>query len=390
MHAEIAYFIELLGAFVRREPAPPLPNIDARRLLSLSKYSNLSGMCGYMLQPHMEALEPDVALLFSKQFYQTIGTFSNCGEACTALQKQLQDNHIPFALLKGAVLSRLYPAKELRTFGDVDVYIPSAYVPQLRELLAQNNDRITHEDEQQICVSRPPLFIEFHYALEHDVPTALPALSTYLEDAATHMTYWEPVGIPTVDPLFHFIYLISHQMRHFESDSPGIRSYLDLAVFLKSGFAPDCETLAATLRQLGLYEYAATALTLVEHWFGVPSPLDTVEIDGTDIAFLEEYLCCAGLFAQQQNPRAKQVSVHGRLGALWTSLFPPKEQLRKEKTYAALSARCLPAAYIYRLFRGIFCRTGYVLSSAKAIGTATEDAQKRSRVQSILHVGGTK
>lgn len=392
MHAEIAYLLELLGAFVRQQPAPALPpDTDTKKLLELAQNCNLSGVLGYMLLPQTATLGEDTVNLLSKHFFKTVAIFANRNTACCKLQQQLSDAGIPFALLKGAVLSQIYPAKELRTFGDIDVYIPPAYIPALRALLTAQGDPVTHEDDHQICISRSPLFVEFHFTLTADAPAQLPALHAYLENPAPHMTYWEPAGVHTVSPLYHFVYLLSHQMRHFESDSPGIRSYLDLAVLLQGGFVPDSQTLTDTLQQLGIYDFAAKALTLTEHWFHVPSPLPTAPLSKEDIAFIEDYLFAAGQFANKQNPRTYHVAQHGgrapRLRALWRALFPPAKQMRSEKTYEKIARRFLPFAYIYRLFRGVFCRTSYAVSSAKAIATASEDAAARNRVKNI--VGGT-
>lgn len=384
MSAENTYFLRLLCAFVHGQTAPPPTDVDIQRLLTIAQDCNLSGIVGYMLQPHA-ALLGEYAIVTNRWFFQTVGIFANRRTACDRLTAQLTAANIPFALLKGAVLTEVYPEKELRTGGDVDMFIPPAYIPQLKALLAENGDTITHEDARQVCISRPPLFVEFHFSLLADAAADNGALCDYLADPVPHMTVW--VEKNTVDPTFHFVYLLAHQQHHYENDSPGIRSYLDLAVWLKNGFLPDTDTLIRTLRQAGLYDYAARALTLTSRWFALPSPLPLVKISDEDEAFLKAYLLEAGQFAARQNPRARQVADSGekapRLTALWRSLFPPAAHMRSDATYATLAKRCLPLAYIKRLFTGIFRRPQYTASSAKAIVTASKDAAARTRVKTI-------
>lgn len=387
MHAEITYLLDLLGAFVRQQSAKPLPpDIHMPTLLQLAQDSNLSGVVGYMLLPQSDALG-EYAAPCNKLFFKTVGLFANRQDACRRLQQQLANAAIEHAFIKGAVLSQLYPAKELRTFSDIDVYVAPHELPRLKQLLAENGDTISHEDATQICISRPPLFVEFHFSLTVE---EAPSLDAYLGQTQAHIRFADTMGMHTVTPIYHFIYLLAHQLHHFSTDSPGIRSYLDLAVLLKSGLLSDADTLTAALKEVGLYDYARTALSLCEHWFKIPSILPAAPLEQQDVTFLEEYLFHAGQFAHNQNPRTKQVAEQKgkapRFRAFWRSLFPTAEHMRNEKAYAKLARRCLPLAYIYRLFRGIFCRTSYALSSAKAIAGAAEEAAAHNRILTI--VGG--
>ncbi len=386
MKAETAYLIRLLRAFIQGEAPPPPPEgLDDGDLVRLASAGDIGGIIGYMLQPFADMLTPKTARLSACQFYGTVGNFANKGVACDRLLCELRAAEIPFAVLKGAVLGHLYPMRELRTFGDVDVYVPAAYKDALRRLVAA--DTVTFTDETQLCINRPPLHIEFHFDPTVDVVEDMPALKAYLAEIEAHFVMWQ--GIETVDPLYHFIYLLSHQMRHFADDSPGLRSYLDLAVFLKSDIAPDAAALTPLLQQLGLYPYAQMALTLTERWFSVPSPLEQAALSDGDATFLATYIADAGQFARQQNPRAVEVEQRGsRMTVLWRALFPTKQTMYENPLYAPYAEKWLPLAYLYRLYRGAFQRSDYALKAAKDITTADKDAAVRRRAKQLLYVGG--
>lgn len=381
MRPETAYLLELLRAFIHGQTAPSLPqNVDGDALVRLAKAGDVGGIVGYTVQPFVHTFSEKAAAFLTRQFYGTVGNFANKGVACEVLFAQLREAGIPFAVLKGAVLGHMYPMRELRTFGDVDIYVPAAFRENVRVLAG---DAAVFEDATQICVNRPPLKIEFHFDPTVDAVEGLPQLKAYLADIEQHFTMWQ--GIETVDPLYHFIYLLAHQMRHFSTDSPGIRSFLDLAVFLKSAVAPSAETLDAVLQETGIYAYAQVVLTLVERWFGVPSALPLADIQEADAAFMADYTVDAGSFAKEQNPRAAAVEKQGgRAVALWRALFPPKTEMRENALYAPLAKKWLPLAYGYRLYRGIFRRGDYALKAAKDIGTADGDAAARRRVKNIL------
>lgn len=381
MRPETAYLLSLLRAFIQGETAPSLPNnVDGDVLARLATAGDVGGIVGYMAQTVIGDFSEKAASFLTCQFYGTVGNFANKGAACDALFSELQAAGIPFAVLKGAVIGHLYPMREMRTFGDVDIYVPAAFRDAVRVFAG---DAAVFEDDTQICVRRLPLHIEFHFDPTVDAVDGLPQLKSYLADIENHFAVWQ--GIPTVDPLYHFVYLLSHQMRHFSTDNAGIRSFLDLAVFLKSDIAPTAADLDGLLKELGLYPYAQTVLTLTQRWFCVPSPLPTADIHEQDAAFLAAYTVDAGSFAKKQNPRAAAVEKRGgRAAALWRGLFPPKKEMYENGLYAPMAKKWLPLAYIYRLYRGAFQRRDYALKAAKDIGTAESDAAARRRVQVLL------
>jgi hypothetical protein len=211
-------------------------------------------------------------------------------------------------------------------------------------------------------------------------------LDGYLSDALSHLIEGED-GLLYFDPLFHFVYLLSHQMRHFRTSSPGIRSYMDLAVFLQAGQIQKTKELKKILQETGLYDYACVALALTEHWFGVKSPLP-VQITAQDAEEVAAYLLAVGQFAGAENPRARHIE-HAmgkrfpRLYIFWRSLFPTAEAMKEDHRY---NQYWLPFAYIYRLAQGVFCRGDYVATAVRELSTARGDAGRRVRVHTILQM----
>lgn len=376
----------LLRAFLKKAPAPPLPaGIDLDRLLEIAHAQGVAGVCGYLLQ-HDAALPEKRQMQLATLFYRTVFQLSKAQPPLEAWRRKLAAAGIPHALLKGAVLQALYPVPELRLCGDADFFVPPAFLPQLKALLTAENVTLLHEDDTVIYVHAAPLYLEFHPTLLPDAGSAAKALAAYFGDAAAHMT-----GDPLCrdfEPEFHFIYLLSHQMRHFQTDCPGIRTFMDLAVFLQH--FPAAPTLAEKLRDLGLYDYAAGALALTARWFDVPSPLPVTVSDG-DADAVAAYILSVGLFAREQNAAAAQMEqqmshAFPRLRTLWRALFPLRATLEKDLRYGALAKKCLPAAYAKRFFVAVFTRRDHIHDTARSIATATADAQKRVQMQQILHL----
>lgn len=390
MQPEMTYFLELLGAFVRRQPAPDMPDIDSKRLIELTERSGLGGVIGYMLQAQSE-LPEDVKAFFDGAFYKTVFQYTRIGEQVIDLQRKLDAAGIRHAVLKGVALRHLYPVPELRTYGDMDVLLGPDQEARLRELLKQGNYKIIHEDSHQIVVRLKPLLVEFHFCLDEDCGNDTPELQRYLQDAWTYMHPDQSENCRTADPMFHFIYLLSHQLRHFHTDCPGIRTFMDIAIFLQSGMIGDLTALQAQLKELGLYDYAAVVFSLIGYWFHVPAPFPVPPLNEQDAAFATEYIVSTGLFARKQNPGARRVAEqmnhrYPRLRAFFEAAFPSAETLQKNERYARLAGKCLPLAWLYRYVYTLFHRRGYMAETTRNISVATNQAQQRVHMLSVLHL----
>ena len=99
-------------------------------------------------------------------------------------------------------------------------------------------------------------------------------------------------------PEYHFLYLIAHLAKHVAASGAGARMYLDLAAFiLHFGEKADWTWIASELEKTGLSAFANTALTFVERYFGVESPLELRSV-GADT--LEALADLAGAFGGER------------------------------------------------------------------------------------------
>ena len=390
MTNEQSYFLKLLAAFLNRQTAPPPVDIDGEKLFLLAEGQGLSGVVGYMLQSHPDLPDAHTAALFSRRFYETVFLFSRMREQVDRWRERFNAAGIPYALLKGAVLQEWYPAPELRTYGDVDVFLERQYIPQLRELLASENREIIFENEEEIVVRELSQIVEFHFDLTMDAGTDSPQLLAYLGNTAVHMTAGKTEFERVLDADFHFIYLLSHQMHHFREGSAGVRTFMDLAVFLQSGQISDMQEIQKKLTAFGMDGYAAVALGLTARWFDVPSPFSE-EMTAKDAAFAANYILSAGQFGFQQSREAVKVQKQmnhrfPRLSAVLVSLFPPKESLKKDGRYAALAQKSLLLAWLKRFFHAVCHRRQYIKATARGIWNATDTARERAHMLELLHV----
>lgn len=377
LSVENQYFLAVLSAFFNQTPAPVPPEMDVPAFVNLTTESRLRGIVGYMLQEYPFAqFEP------KKDFLATLFHFTRKKEQMKAVRYLLKDAGIVHGALKGEYIAAHYPVPELRTYGDLDLLLDKKDLPRLRELM-QDGFTVLHEDPDQLVAKKDDLLIEFHFSLLYDKGVDTPGLKAYLKNAMSHLCQGED-GLWYFDPLFHFVYILSHQMRHFRTSSPGIRSFLDLAVLVRAGWA-DAEQLPYVLQEIGLYEYGKIVLQLTEKWFGVPSPLPG-KVTDEKAEQVAEYLLATGQFADGENPRARHLEQaagkrYPKLYILFRSVFPTVTAMKQDNRY---NRYWLPAAYVYRLFYGAFHRRKQIALTMQQLSTANEDAARRMRIHEII------
>ena len=144
-----------------------------------------------------------------------------------ALQKigvALDEAHIPYIPLKGAVLQQLYPAPELRTSCDIDVLVRDWDLDKTVYTLEHTTDfkpqKRAYHDISMISTN---VHLELHFSIKEDLEAVDGLLSRAWD-------YAEPVRESrfTFTPEFQIYYVVAHMVHHFLDSGLGIRPFLDL------------------------------------------------------------------------------------------------------------------------------------------------------------------
>lgn len=177
------------------------------------------------------------------------------------LCKQLDDEKIKYLPLKGILLKQIYPSSCLREMADIDILFDGspekvkAIMQQMGYTCAQY-DRANHDVYQ-----KAPFFcIEMHRSLVDD--SLFPTLYQYFEK----ITY-----APAENSSFclqmtkeqAYIYLIVHAYIHDTLAGTGLRTLLDINLYLQAySDQLDMDNIQYELAQIGLKEYEANVRNL--------------------------------------------------------------------------------------------------------------------------------
>ena len=156
----------------------------------------------------------------------------------TAIGKALEDNGIPYCILKGYASAYYYPNPESRSMGDIDFLVAPSDIERATKVIegigyhsAENAD--LHDFHLEFFKGHS--VAEMHYAISRTTEFGFdPSTITndILASARVCQTEFGEIKIP--DPYHHAIINLLHIYRHYVSDGIGLRHLCDWAVFVAS------------------------------------------------------------------------------------------------------------------------------------------------------------
>ena len=152
------------------------------------------------------------------QYYQKITVLRQ-------ILKYLQEENIAYYVLKGVGLNTMYPKEEMRSFGDIDLYIPRPEdVPKAHRFFTDRNCTVdeTFSDNHTAYVYRTngiTCEVEVHWKMtaefnNGELDTRLDSIYRQL-DGSRYMTV-NPMQIEVriLPPTYNALHLLAHMLQH--------------------------------------------------------------------------------------------------------------------------------------------------------------------------------
>lgn len=190
--------------------------------------------------------------------------------------KLLEEQEIPYYLLKGAGLSTMYPMEEMRSFGDVDLYIPRAEdLERAKKIFTDRNCEVvdTFSDCHTVYSYKgngANCEVEVHWKLtadfnNGDIDQKLEDI--YKEADGTEYAVAKPLrtSVRILPPTLNALHLLAHMLQHFMSAGFGLKLFCDWTAFWQTyGTQVDTEKFMGWIRTLRLerFLYAVTGICI--------------------------------------------------------------------------------------------------------------------------------
>lgn len=264
------YIVEVLKAVLSEKNAPELPSgIAWEQIYEMAKYHCLEAMVFAGVREKLDRQEKIYTEWETRCAQNLVQCLTQDAEA-EQIMKRMEDAGIDAVLLKGHILRGLYPERDFRQMVDLDILVRERDCDAAGKLLQELGYRQMQEPsepEYHEGYRKPPYMgVEIHRSL-------VPKDSPYYEYCGK---IWE-LMLPEKEQNGRFqmnvndfyIFLLIHFAKHLSFWGSGIRSVLDVSVYLnRYRNVLDEEYLDNWLNRLDLQDFRKTAEALAEYWFG--------------------------------------------------------------------------------------------------------------------------
>ena len=261
---------------------------------------------------------------------------------------------IPFFKLKGTMIAAFYPDPELRTMSDLDYVVHPEDRERAHDCLMKIGAEVVRKMPGEWIYSYRDVLIELHSCLIYGYSKA----TTYKRQRAFFNNCWGYCRDGELDFNFHVLFLFMHLRKHIMETGIGFRQFMDIALIVQNSQA-DWKWIRSKAEELELFPFIKTALTMIEMWFGVPSPYERTAVPKS---FYEEatlHIFNDGVFgfdnvANRNNRAINERASHENplygVKYFMEQFFWPYEKLITMPEYRWLIDRkwLLPAAWIVR------------------------------------------
>lgn len=230
------YLIHLIRAVLQKEKPDEKPkDVSFEALYQLAKFHCVEGIVFYAIE--QIEVKPEAALLKkwrANREGNIVKIMTQLAEL-ESLSQLLNREEIRHAYLKGSVLVHDYPQVDYRYLGDVDLLIDAENADKVYELLVnygyQNKEfNLSNHDTYHLDKGSFEIIIEIHRQLFEEGEVYAPFFKNMTEkifSLPNQSTYRYQMDLNDF-----YLFMIVHFAKHFYKGGGGIRSVMDVYVFL--------------------------------------------------------------------------------------------------------------------------------------------------------------
>ncbi|MBQ6639364.1 MAG: nucleotidyltransferase family protein [Lachnospiraceae bacterium] len=257
--------------------------------------------------------------------------------------------HMP---LKGTLLQHMYPVYGMRQMSDHDILFDAKRADDVKSIMEKLGFSVEHSgaSNHDVYHKEPVSNFEMHTSLfgsSHDEK-----MYKYYTDVEKRLLgdgYEKHFS-----PEDFYIYMLAHEYTHYSVGGTGLRSILDVYVYLQKELL-DMDYVATETEKLGIAEFETSNRSLAQHLFSGK------ELTDADKEMLE-YVLSSGVYGTMDHRMENWMKEYGG-GKIWYMLnrfFVPVS--KKNKRYHAMAAHfpffykhkiLLPLLPFYRVLLGL-------------------------------------
>lgn len=278
----------------------------------------------------------------------------------------LEQHNIWYLPLKGILLKNDYPKTAMREMSDNDILVDPTRMEDVRELMQALGYRCdTFGLYNHDAYSKPPtLEFEMHHALFEDNETLL--FVTYYK-AVKDRLIQDGCACRMTDEDF-YLYILCHTFKHYVHGGIGLRSLLDVYVYLRAHPQLDRSYIDKELHTLKLTDFERKMRILSQKVFTLSALTDAEKEE------LKYFVSC-GYFGDPEIARENQLtwalnnddSKSAKRHYLKQRVFIAGDALEKHYPFVAKHKALYPLLLLYRPVKGALTHPSAILSEYQRV-----------------------
>lgn len=265
--AECEYLIELIRCVLDGEKAYEKPQgVLWEHIFSLSKFHGIDNLVFYSVE--RLSSQPEGELLRKWRQRRDMAAVKSVTQLAERdkIDSVFSDAEIRHLMLKGCLLKEMYPQDDFRAMSDLDILIDKENMGKASQTLKKLGYEFKEECDHHAAFCKPPVLnIEIHTRL---VPKHFEKGYEYYSEPWAYTAETDPYSC-RFGWNDYYVFMLAHFAKHYYHGGSGIRSVMDIYVFLqKHGAELDRAYICRELEKMDIAVFAETAERLARYWFG--------------------------------------------------------------------------------------------------------------------------
>lgn len=395
MKTEEKFLITCLRSFLSRTSCEfHAQEFDWTYFYQLAKIHYVGGMV-YLALKDSSHVPPEALDRFKYLFHFSVNHSIRREIQLQDAEEALCSAKIPHIYFKGQELCRYYPVPEVRLMSDVDLLIRKQDSSRMEKALKEAGFIQKSKNITGYAFEKNQFLLEVHTEFAKGPQTGAD-LSSWLSNGFQNGEFAQNSYTGYFPPTFHFLYLIYHAAKHFNSTGAGVRMFLDLAVFWNHYKEKiDLKEIHTELRKMKLDIFADTAFWLCNHWFDCKIPMGK-EPSKNLKAFMEDYIFSGGVYGHEKRSFSdlyvrKAVTDNNiekkfrqKLAVYMQLFFPDRNRMELFLPAVRSHPVLLPVAWIIRWYRALFKQRKKSWNSLNRVRKGNAEAEKEYKMLKLL------
>ncbi len=360
-------YLTICGILQRKPDLDKWQPADMEQLYQICRFHGLEALAGSVLK-NAGAVLPGA---WSEAAEKSIRKNILLDTERMKLLSYMESEGIWYLPLKGIILKDLYPDIGMRQMADNDILFDSAYAKKMTEYMtSQGYQAVSVGIGTHDTYEKPPIYnFELHRSLHHAAGDG--KFAAYYETIKERLLPVDGTayGYSFTDEDF-YLYMVSHAYKHYSRGGTGLRSLLDVYVYLSAkGSAMDFAYIRKECGTLGIAEFEERSRQLAQKLFSKAFADCLINRDFSILTREEQELLddvlTSGAYGTLDKASEKRFAKFrsgsgrgSRFRYLRFRLFPDKATVRVYFPFFDRHPWLMPVLWIYRPFRAVFTKEG--------------------------------